>query len=848
MRSVYYSADAELISSHAHLVAEIQEHTPRTPDQGANGCLKSWDRTPWLGISGLLPNHELAVPGFAVARFFPRAENPYRRWSVKDRVAAYVVLAQREWRQFEQCGFEPVLSVTGGHDSRTNLALVSPHSEKIRTFTYAASETMKSAWADSTRMDRRIVEELKQCIPLDHRFFEIHASDRKSEEIPRDLLTRNTLGNHGTWLLPFYLQHFSNENAIHVRGNTYGVYKAPWNAAEDNNDIAGLRTLHRMLTRGDRGHETPESREAHFVDGVRRWGYDGDLFGYHRNELLYWEMRLGRWASEIYNETDLAFPTFDPTNVRTMLEIALSFTLDEKRDKVFQSEVVNAAYPLLNFPGKNQAENLYEQTRHLLRTPPTPPHSSGDSHGTVPTAAPPVAPNTHCTGGPGASMEHSSGPHRFPSERPLYLRPGMTISRDGVSIARITTGETELYVPSDYFTLGTVSAKAFEAPGARGTLTFTLESDYAKYEARDSWFYSVSVDGVVRARWDGALRRRPVHVTVENVNARTTVEVCAVALRDRVGIPSWEKATRAWVTSPVLTAHELPGPLIVSTDVPGSELESTPELLRIPIENLAELSVDEFASDIPRRVDVITSHCVIPLLVVRRATAKRTTIWVNGAVDLERSGRKPVFEWSSCWPELPHHQIFVCDPATVGTAALPIAWGQYSPEYWFVPDASRAVSAISAVLGVADGDRREYVGSSAGGFLALALACRDAGSRTLVDNAPFDWASCSSNALGVVRSGRLRNISLEKLRLVEPGRLDVLGHWASLPEPPRLRYLVNMAEPQHRDVTLPRIEELLVNRPDLTARLTCERYDDETAGTALLSRERAVALLAKPYA
>lgn len=852
MRSVYFSAEAELVASHAHLVNEIQEHAARTPDQGCNGFLKSWDRTPWLGISGLLPNHELSVPEFSVTRFFPRGENAYRLWTMADRVTAYLALFKNEWRQFEKRGFDPVLSITGGNDSRTNLALLSERAEGVRTFTYAASKDIKSAWADSTRLDRQIVEEIKDCIPLDHRFFEVRASDRKSDQIPRDILARNTLGNHGSWLLPYYLSNFPEENVIHIRGNTYGVYKAPWHAAEDNNHIAGLRTLHRMLTRGDRGHEAPESREAHFMDGVRRWQYDGDIFGYHRNELLYWEMRLGRWASEIYNETDLAFPTFDPTNVRRMLEIALSFTLEEKRDKVFQSEVVNAAYPLLNFPGKNQPENLYEQTRDLLRSTPRTAGTSDTELRVLPSAQKPGAYGSNDQMMPATGNTPDTGPERitaskrYPEERDLPLRPGMSLLRNGQFVESVTVESPELYLPSTHFTSGTMSARVFEPPGAGGSLTFTVESDYAKHAARDSWHYAISVDGSVRARWDGALRRRPVHVTVENITAETTVEVSAVALRDRTGMLSWEKATRARVSNAVFTKHNLPGPVSVSTDVSGSTVESTPEVFRVSVDDLDLLNADGFIPEVPRRIDVVTSHCLIPLLVVRRSSADRTTIWCNGPVDLAQSNHAPVFQRSSWWPKLAHHQIFVCDPATVGTTAVPVAWGQFSPEYWSIPDMSRAVSAISTALGVADGERRQYFGSSAGGFIALALASMDPSARALLNNAQFDWTSWFPTPVNTVQSGRLRNVSLEKLRTQAPERVDALNQWASRAEPPQLRYLVNTAARHDHEVSLSYVENLLTNRPDLTDRIRCERYHDETTGSAPLDQTRIIALLSEP--
>lgn len=86
--------------------------------------------------------------------------------------------------------------------------------------------------------------------------------------------------------------------------------------------------------------------------------------------------------------------------------------------------------------------------------------------------------------------------------------------------------------------------------------------------------------------------------------------------------------------------------------------------------------------------------------------------------------------------------------------------------------------------------------------------------------------------MNTVQSGRLRNVSLEKLRTQAPERVDALNQWASRAEPPQLRYLVNTAARHDHEVSLSYVENLLTNRPDLTDRIRCERYHDETTGSA----------------
>ncbi|MEL0525966.1 hypothetical protein, partial [Neisseria gonorrhoeae] len=106
---------------------------------------------------------------------------------------------------------------------------------------------------------------------------------------------------------------------------------------------------------------------AYFREGLQRWEYLDNLHGVHLRDLYYWEIRMGRWASEIHNETDLAFETCVMINSRSLLEITLSFPVEDRRTGYFFAELINDAAPLLNFFGKNDLRNLYEITRDERR-------------------------------------------------------------------------------------------------------------------------------------------------------------------------------------------------------------------------------------------------------------------------------------------------------------------------------------------------------------------------------------------------------------------------------------------------------------------------------------------------
>ncbi|MEX5274353.1 hypothetical protein RF638_10405 [Kocuria sp. CPCC 205235] len=534
MRSVYYSKSNALIASHANLLNELVPHRRRSPQEGLNGFMRAWDRTPYIGIDALLPNHALNVPGFDFKRFFPRQNNKFRSWTVQERITEFRKLWDQNWTSLAKSHTEIVMSITGGHDSRTTLALLSHQIHSIRTFTYTTSGSAKDARESSLHLDRIIVDEIKKYISLDHEYIMEPEKRPILEEQISALLSKNTLGKHGRWLLPYYLDMAISHEAVHVRGNAYGVYKIPWRPKSDQDSLEEFRKLYFRLTKSDQTHEPESSRNAHFVEGLQRWGYEEALYDYHRFELLFWEIRLGRWASEIYNETDIAFNSLEPTNVRRMLEIATSFTYPEKVNMFFQSELINSTYPLLNFPGKNDVRNLYEITRDNLKV------------------------NQSVT-----SQPYEPGGTRMGLAKTFRIE-----KNDGTFIDEPAYGN-EISIPAQNFHPGNSVTRKFNAIKESGDLTFTLSNTYANPNGRGVWRLEILLDNVPAFCFDGAERHRPVHILVANLSSKTQVAIRLIPLQNRTGKQSWARASRTQVYDAFLSATHTVGPLEVHADIDG---------------------------------------------------------------------------------------------------------------------------------------------------------------------------------------------------------------------------------------------------------------------------------------
>ena len=266
----------------------------------------------------------------------------------------------------------------------------------------------------------------------------------------------------------------------------------------------------------------------------------------------------------------------------------------------------------------------------------------------------------------------------------------------------------------------------------------------------------------------------------------------------------------------------------------------------VTLETLENNDLQFLAPDAPHRIDVVAEHSVLPFLVVPRTGADKLLVLNNGAVDHQIAQGRPVFQRSSWWREIRHHQIYFCDPGTLGTDQLSLAWGQLSREHWVVYDAARAVKALSAQLGVQEPDRRIYYGSSAGGFMALALMAGDAGATAVVNNAQFDWTRWMATGLNPLREARFDNMLPSHLRKVHPVRTNVLKMLAKRRKPVRIVYYVNLASKHDREVDRPMFEAFVRSHPRLTRNVEIRPYEDPVAGHNPMSKERTLEILNCP--
>lgn len=807
LRSVYFSPSARLVGTHANLLQQVWPHDLRTNRTGLSTMLTSWSRTPYLGMDALLPNHELRIADWSVHRYYPREANHYTKLSVAERIDLFRSRWTRQLDDLRSRHEDLVMSLTGGADSRTGLALCWEHRKDLSMFTYTANRGHESQYRASLSRDRAIVDKLLEIMPdARHDYFYLDDQVTQLSEQQQHVQRQNTIGRHGAWLMPHYLREFTDREYIHLRGSGFEVGRAYWDARPETDSVESLMALFRFRHIKSKSKEPFAEAMAYFREGLQRWEYLDNLHGVHLRDLYYWEIRMGRWASEIHNETDLAFETCVMINSRSLLEITLSFPVEDRRTGYFFAELINDAAPLLNFFGKNDLRNLYEITRDERREIDFP-------------EEPTISPLT-------ADLQI-----RTPRAEQLEPAEGNL-----------------LHLPQTNFIPGHSARRSFISASSDGELRFTLTSTYANPTAGDYWRTQIWVNDHMHTSWAAGTSNTPVHVTITDLHAGDVVSVAVAALIDRRHASSWSRATRTRIDDTQFDPRPTIGQPSVGVDAPRATSPSRAHgPLRLTYPDLTGLSRTDLPADTPTRLDVDLETCTLPLLVIRRECPGDDSVLClfNGAVDLAKSQGQPVFQRSTWSKDIPLTQIFVADPATVGPGALSLAWGQISRHESIVPEVLKALRLLCNVLGAQFPENRTYFGSSAGGFWAWSASVLDPGSRAVVNNAQVDWTRWMSGSVKELCEKNLGGALPSEMR-ADPTRTSALSLWKHQKVRANVDYWVNLSSPHDRKVDLPSVESFAREYPDLTQNLRIFRYEDEASKHNPMDREKTLRAILNP--
>ncbi|MGP4975935.1 hypothetical protein [Brachybacterium tyrofermentans] len=368
-RSVFYSLTTREVGSHFALVRRGLEDQALASVVGNDHREDlSWERTRSPYIEALLPNHRINMQDGTQFRFYPVRHNRASVLCSDERLE----LAARLWsEQLERIVGQvapKVMSITAGFDSRTMLALAQPHMDSFETFTYTSDEAVNHSapstyWSKSGANDFGGVQQLRPFLPTGHLIIEVPAdrTEDPAQEWAREhvnILARNADRSHNVRLLPRYIEEFPDPRTIHYRGNLFEIGRLHLRSP-----VGGRREafddLLRRLARGASLDEDSVIRSS--VAAEARLGYSKVPADYDLTDIFYWEQRHGRWFAQVLNETDAAFDTVTPFNVRRMIDLFLAYSIQDRSRGFAQRELLYRAAPLLTFVGINGDPDLYRR-------------------------------------------------------------------------------------------------------------------------------------------------------------------------------------------------------------------------------------------------------------------------------------------------------------------------------------------------------------------------------------------------------------------------------------------------------------------------------------------------------
>ena len=368
-------------------------------------------------------------------------------------------------------------------------------------------------------MDYEIVQQLIPYIgTAKHDFIKFGELSPLKDEI-KTVASLNSTLSHGRYLLPAYRELFPEHDWFHLRGNGVEIVRKYWGNKADDSATRVLRMLQ---------HENPYDVARRF----RELNYDSPHHGYRLWDLAYWEIRMGRWLSEIMNETDAAFDTFLPIGSRVMIEALLSAPDDMRESGADIRELINRNNPVLNFVGTNDRRNLYEQVRDA---------------------------KVH---------ERSQSPEKSSTVelKNVTLYSGST---DTMEVACVSPA---LVLTTEMFRKGcSIRGVVHECMTQFGSVQFQVSQPYSNRLGAENFALEIYVNDERLLAWDGAASPLKVHVTVTGLSRGDVVKLGICALRDR-NAKSWENATRSRVSEVRPIANSRSNQLEASADISGRAL------------------------------------------------------------------------------------------------------------------------------------------------------------------------------------------------------------------------------------------------------------------------------------
>ena len=339
LRSVYYSAawtHRALVASHDRIIARALGSASSPfgrPEYRKNNYLNAspGNMTLFNGVKRLTPNTELSTSAMQVKRVYPRFPAGTKNVEEAYHLLEKTVDTQLRWWNSHESGFENILmSLSGGFDSRSSLALIRPHLDDFTFFTYRREKLNKY-----NNHDARDTAELIEKFSLNHQYLDLDEVEITAET-KRAIIT-NTHFSNSAKVAQAYLD-FMPEKALHIRSNAYEIVRAHYRKNGFHATHLHARAMQSIAYSG-------RNKDPFAEIAFEQWRIEAEWprveeLGYDPLDFFYWEYRMGAWLAPVLHESDMSSETAILINCRNLLDTMLSVPWqDRKMNSVFEQGI-----------------------------------------------------------------------------------------------------------------------------------------------------------------------------------------------------------------------------------------------------------------------------------------------------------------------------------------------------------------------------------------------------------------------------------------------------------------------------------------------------------------------------
>ena len=304
---------------------------------------------------------------FTINRFFPIMPHPqYTEEKDYDNVIeqAYKILhngielVSKKWNK-------PVISLSGGTDSKTTLACANGLYDKFEYFSFQSKDTEVT--------DSYAAHNICKSIGLEHKIYKI--PDTNAEIKDYDVLKSIIFHSFG------YIRNLTDQEVRkHIyfyKLNDFDVEVKSWiseivRVFFDRKygikmpDTLTPRHFSIFQTRYFLSPSLLKTSDVIYKGFMQEFSLDKPLFNYEHTDLYYWEVRMSSWGMMVTTALDICHTLTFPFNNRKLIELILSLPREKRLTDEVHNNIIKFANEEIYNTGVHIKNNYFKSNRILL--------------------------------------------------------------------------------------------------------------------------------------------------------------------------------------------------------------------------------------------------------------------------------------------------------------------------------------------------------------------------------------------------------------------------------------------------------------------------------------------------